>query len=539
MFHSLHSLRARKQIRKRRNLRQLDHRPSLEGLEDRTVPSITFSGPGNSGMATLTGTDNADQFVIQLKPQDPTTIEFSDDGGTRFVDAALSGITAVQVNGLDGADRLRLNEDNGLIATATGLPITFDGGRGFDVLSVRGDPRVAVTETLTAGDTPFDSTLTMTDGTNTADIKLQHVNHIFDISKADSLTVNANDQNNFIQIGFGLVPVDLVTTNTIRGVDFNVLDDNAGQPPSAGMAGDIPDNLGGSGDSSDGEDNPLEVHISRAFTPITYANKTHVTVNALGGDDLFLVNVFHAATGEQSLTLDGGSGINVAAIRNFPPAVTLTLVNINHTFHDATSIFIHELYEERLGRPAEDGVVTAWVQLLATQGPLAVVSAIENSTEAKLDLVRQLYVHYLGRMPGNAEAMPWVIALQSGMTEEQAISAFLSSGEFAARAQQMFNTSGGNQSFVQALYQVVLDRSAGDLEVAAWSAAAALLGRSSVSDFFVAAPEFRLDAITSLYATILHRPPDLTGLNAWVGSTLSLEDIRMAILSSAEAMANG
>jgi len=526
-------------MRKRRSPRHLDHRPSLEGLEERTVPSITFSGPGNSGEATLTGTDHADQFVIQLKPQDPTTIEFSDDGGARFVDAALSGITDVQVNGLAGADRLRLNEDNGLIATATGLPITFDGGRGFDILSVRGDPRVSVSETLTAGDTPFNSMLTMTDGTNSTTIKLEHVNHIFDISTADRLTVNGNDQNNFIQIGFGLVPVGLVTTNTIRGVDFNVLDDNAGQPPSAGMAGDTPDNIGDNGDSSDGEDNPLEAHISRAFTPITYANKTHVTVNALGGDDLFLVNVFHAATGEESLTLDGGSGMNVAAIRQFPPNVTLILVNIDHTIHDAASIFIHELYEARLGRPAEDGVVAAWVQLLATQSPLAVVSAIENSTEAKLDLVRQLYVHYLGRMPGNAEAMPWVIALQNGMTEEQAISGFLSSGEFAARAQQMFTTSTSNQSFVQALYQVVLNRSAADLEVAAWSTAAALLGRSTVSNFFVNSPEFRLDAITSLYATILHRAPDLAGLNAWVASAFSLEDIRMAILSSAEAMANG
>jgi hypothetical protein len=340
----------------------------FEGLEDRTVPSITFSGPGNSGLATIAGTPGPDVFVIQLKAGDATTIELSDDGGQHFTDATLSGISGIEVDGLGGADRLRLNEGNGLIAAPSGLPITFNGGHGYNVLGVRGDPGVSVSETLSAGDGPYESTLAMTDGTNSATITLHHINHIFDTSRANSLTVNARDHNNFIQIGFGLLPIEGVMTNTIRGLDFSGIDDNGGQQDPGDMIGDGSDTASGNSDDNHDEDNPLELHVSRAFTPITYANKTNVTVNGMGGDDFFLVNVFHAATGEQGLMLDGGTSLNVAAIRNFPHDVTLTLQNINRTVTDPGSIFIHELYESALGRPAEDGALSAWVQFFEHPG---------------------------------------------------------------------------------------------------------------------------------------------------------------------------
>jgi len=536
MHRSLSSFWARTQPKKRTAARM---RLRLEGLEDRTVPSITFSGPGNSGMAAITGTPGPDVFVIQLKPGDATTVELSDDGGQHFTDATLSGITGIEVDGLGGADRLRLNEGNGLVATPSGLPITFNGGHGYNVLGVRGDPGVSVSETLSAGDGPYESTLAMTDGASSATIALHHINHIFDISKADSLTVNAGNHNNFIHIGFGLVPIEGVTTNTIRGLDFSRIDDNGGQEDPGDMVGDGSDAAGGNNDDNHGENNPFELQLSRAFTPITYANKTNVTVNGLGGDDFFLVNVHHAATGEQSLTLDGGAGFNVAAIRHFPDNITLTLENINRTVNDPGSIFIHELYESALGRPTEDAALAGWVQFLNTQGPAAVVSAIETSTEARLDLVRQLYVHYLGRMPGDGEAMGWVTALSNGMAEEQVISDFLASDEFAQRAQQMFSASSGIQSFVQGLFQVALNRAPSDIELTGWTLGVALLGRATAANSFVGAPEFRLNTISALYTTVLHRLPDAAGLNGWLASGLSFHDIRLAILGSAEAMANG
>src|SRR6516162_11276727 len=100
----------------------------LEGLEDRNLPSISFSGPGNTGAVTITGTQGQDQFLVRLKPAANTTIEFSDNGGATFTDASLAAITSVTVNGLGARDTLTLDQSNGLVATAAGLPITFDGG---------------------------------------------------------------------------------------------------------------------------------------------------------------------------------------------------------------------------------------------------------------------------------------------------------------------------------------------------------------------------------------------------------------------------
>src|SRR5229473_5802960 len=153
MRFSLHTLLARqgKAPSCRRNRPVLRSRLLLERLEDRTLPSISFSGPGNTGAVTITGTPGKDQFLIRLKPADKTTIEFSDHGGASFTDASLAAITSVTVNGLGGHDTLTIDESNGLVATAAGLPISFNGGPGLDTLHVLGDPRTSVTETFTMG----------------------------------------------------------------------------------------------------------------------------------------------------------------------------------------------------------------------------------------------------------------------------------------------------------------------------------------------------------------------------------------------------
>jgi hypothetical protein len=542
MLRSFRSLWTQKDQRKRtRALRRgLESRPMLEGLEDRTVPSITFSGPGNTGTATLTGIPGADMFAIQLKAGDATTIEFSDDNGQTFTDAHLSDITAVQVNGLAGNDRLRINEANGFVATAGGLPITFDGGHGFNVLAVRGNSGdTTISETFTPTG-PFGGTLAMTDGTNSATITLQSVDHIFDTSTADTLTVNADNHNNFIHIGFGLqADHDGLITNTIRALDFRRIDDNGGHDDDPAMVGDPTDDMGGSSNDNHDDGNPAELQASRAIIPFTFANKTHVVVNGLGGDDLFVLSIHHGATGMQSLTLDGGTGTNVLAARVFPQNVTLTLVNIQHNVSDPATIFIYELYMSRLGRPTEDAVVAAYVNFFNTNGAAATVAAVEDSVEGRLNLVRQLYVHYLGRMPSDTEAMGWVAALQSGMTEEQVVQSFLASAEFFSRAQQLGSSGDANANFAQAMFQIVFNRAGNSIEVGAFALAAATLGPDAVAAVFIASPEFRTNVITMLYTTILHRPPDIGGLTGWVNSSMSLQDIRIAFLASGEAFANG
>src|SRR5262249_4078285 len=190
------------------------------------------------------------------------------------------------------------------------------------------------------------------------------------------------------------------------------------------------------------------------------------------------------------------------------------------------------------GRRGEGSAVSGWTQVLNTQGAAVVVSGIENSVEGRVSLVRQLYIHYLARVPTDDEAMAWVTALQNGLSEEQAVQAFLASTEFFNRSQQLFNTGNGDQKFAQAMYQVVLNRSGSTLEVSSWTVATGLLGRATVAAGFVASPEFRTNAITALYISILHRNPDDAGLAGWSASSFSLHDIRVAFLSSPEALAS-
>src|SRR5437660_1141129 len=120
-------------------------RPNLELLEDRNLLSVTFSNPATlSGDVTLTGTAGADQFIVRLGATSGTggqTIQFSDNGGTSFTTANLSGITSITVNGMGGGDRLTFDMSNGVIGrAAAALPISFDAGSGRSTLILEGAP---------------------------------------------------------------------------------------------------------------------------------------------------------------------------------------------------------------------------------------------------------------------------------------------------------------------------------------------------------------------------------------------------------------
>jgi Domain of unknown function (DUF4214) len=497
-------------------------RPHLECLEDRTLLSISFSGAGSSGVATLTGTAGQDQFVVQLKSGDATTIEFSDSGGASFTDAALSGITGVVVNGLNGRDFLTLDNSNGLIGKSTSLPISFDGGLGPATLVLVGQPGGTVTETFTMGSTAHSGTLQVGNGTVSTSISLTNVFAIVDTLTADTLTLNANDNNNVIHVRNDR-SVNGFTTNTVRGEDDGQLDDAP---------------QGASGASSGLNANQTVDQANAAFLPVTFANKTHVVINGLGGDDLFVLSVSRPATGWQSLALDGGSGTNVLVGRQLPSGVSLTLTNIQRTDQDDASAFIDEVYQERLQRNAEDAGLAAWKNVLASAGQAAVVTGIDESLEARMNFMRHLYQRFLGRNPQNGEDLGWVNALASE-TEEQVLTQFLASAEFYNLAQKLVSSGTPDERFIQAMYQLVLNRQASSTEVSQWENALPTLGRAGVAAAFVESAEFRTDMVTALYNTVLQRDPDAVGLSAWVFSGMDLRHIREGIESSPEALTSG
>src|SRR5262249_54526266 len=106
------------------------HRPTLEGLEQRTLLTVTVHTPGSPGTAKLTGTTGPDQLVVRLQPGSPTNIQFSDNGGASFTTAALRDVNLIAISGLAGADTITIDHSFGFVGKIGLLPITLDGGPG-------------------------------------------------------------------------------------------------------------------------------------------------------------------------------------------------------------------------------------------------------------------------------------------------------------------------------------------------------------------------------------------------------------------------
>ena len=92
---------------------------------------------------------------------------------------------------------------------------------------------------------------------------------------------------------------------------------------------------------------------------------------------------------------------------------------------------------------------------------------------------------------------------------------------------------------MQALYQVLLGRTAGGKELAAWAGVLAAQGRQGVALGVLGSQEFRTDQFEGYCNALLHRPGDPAGLNGWVRSGLDLRGVRIGFESSPEFVSNG
>src|SRR5262249_48823036 len=152
-------------------------------------------------------------------------------------------------------------------------------------------------------------------------------------------------------------------------------------------------------------------------------------------------------------------------------------------------------------------------------------------------LVRSWYLAFLGRTANGVEEMGWVNLLQAGVKEEQVLSRILGdtvNHEFYDRAQTLVTSGSPDERFVQALYQVLLHRTASDAEVSSHLQGTVVPARRPqvVLDFLLG-QEFRRDQFEGYYNALLHRPGD-AGLVGWVASGLDLHGVRVAFESGSE-----
>jgi CSLREA domain-containing protein len=206
--------------------------------------------------------------------------------------------------------------------------------------------------------------------------------------------------------------------------------------------------------------------------------------------------------------------------------------------------FVQALYLDDLGRagnlssPSDAG---AWVTALTnnTLTPAAVASAIAHSLEARTHLVDGWYPTYLGRKVQNGEEQGWVNLLMQGQKEEQVLSDILGSQEFFNHAQTLVASGTPQERFVQALYQLLFQRTGSSPEVAGWVNLLPLAGQQAVALAFLTSTECRVDWIMAYYSTLLHRTPDASGLAYWVPLGQDLDSVRIDIESSVEFFTNG
>jgi hypothetical protein len=205
--------------------------------------------------------------------------------------------------------------------------------------------------------------------------------------------------------------------------------------------------------------------------------------------------------------------------------------------------FVQVLYLNAMGRAGSDAELQYWVDLLnAPGGSQATVAAgIEYSLEARLRLVKTWYRTFLGRTAGNDEALYWAVKMQGAapQTEEQVLSGILGSSEFSARAQTLVPTGSAPERYVQALYLLLLNRTAGADEVAFWVGALPSLGNAGAALGILRSQEFRRQQVEAYYTALLHRPGETADRDFWTSAALDLAAIRIGFESSSEFFSFG
>jgi hypothetical protein len=173
----------------------------------------------------------------------------------------------------------------------------------------------------------------------------------------------------------------------------------------------------------------------------------------------------------------------------------------------------------------------------ATDVRLQVAEVVREAAVEATRLVRGFYERFLGRAAAGGEEQGWVSMLLGGQTEEQVLSAFLSTEEFGRRASALVGSLTADEAFVQALYVLLLLRAAADEEVASWLTALPTQGRRGVAFSLLRSVEYRRRQVESYYRELLQRDADDDEAADWAATPFDLRRIRELLRSRPEGSA--
>ena len=349
-------------------------------------------------------------------------------------------------------------------------------------------------------------------------------------------------------------PVGKIGVKTPSGTNYSSNDFTIGEPPSIIMvlAGDQQRDVVDTTFAA-----PLQALVTDASgKPVVGARVTFVAPGGgaggtfAGGATTETVATDASGVATSSVFTANGTVGPFAVTANVDPALatpaSFALMNLT-----ASQSFVNALYVAFLGRDGTVPELDAWVAALPSAGRDGVVNGIMRSGEALTRVVDGLYLRLLGRAPEPVGRAGWVSALASGrLTEEQAIAGIAASPEFAARARALFPSSPPDAAFVEALYSLLLNRTAEAAGLAGWVSALPSLGRTRVASGIVGSAEFRAGAVRTFYGDptltpspyqpffvdLLHRParPGQSEVSGWVNASLDLLSIEAGFAASAE-----
>ncbi len=213
--------------------------------------------------------------------------------------------------------------------------------------------------------------------------------------------------------------------------------------------------------------------------------------------------------------------------------------------------YVQSLYVNFLGRSGSLAELDAWVAHLPSLGRSGVADQIAHSREAREHAVDGFYLRFLGRSADAGGRKDWATFLEQGATQEQVIAGFVSSPEFAGRADRLIGLADHDANFVRALYSLVLHRGPADSEVAGWVSALHAIGKNAVAASFLASGEYRADAVRSFYGDPSLQPlpfetylpnfleraaaPRASEVAGWTGTGWDQLRLEVAIAGSSEA----
>ena len=206
---------------------------------------------------------------------------------------------------------------------------------------------------------------------------------------------------------------------------------------------------------------------------------------------------------------------------------TVQVENVDDRVH-----FVRELYRVVLGRDADAAGRNHWVGFLLAGIPRdAVVRGFWESAEHRGIQVDGMYRVYLGRDADAAGRAGWVDQLMRGMSELQLAAAFIGSEEYRLTHPDAFR-------FVTGLYDDVLGRTPDPVGLDGWLRSGG--SREQMTADFLRSAEHRERLVRGWYSRILGRDGELAGVRGWVadlGNGLSWSQAAERFLASDEFFA--